>query len=95
LPEATPEIEAKSSQQVIVPRKGVLELQRVLTADGLADVGQPLHARAAVAYLQTPSVNPGAAPGGGMRRPYTPSRCRARLNARDSYNYQLPEIRPL
>src|SRR6202171_2607371 len=29
---------AKTSQQVIVPRKGVLELQRVLTADGTADV---------------------------------------------------------
>ena len=29
---------AKSSQQVIVPRKGVLELQRVLTADGTAEV---------------------------------------------------------
>ncbi|MDB6083917.1 MAG: polymerase subunit beta [Gammaproteobacteria bacterium] len=29
---------AKSAQQVIVPRKGVLELQRVLTAEGSADV---------------------------------------------------------
>src|SRR6202020_891817 len=29
---------AKTSQQVIVPRKGVLELQRVLTAEGTADV---------------------------------------------------------
>ena len=29
---------AKTSQQVIVPRKGVLELQRVLTADGIADL---------------------------------------------------------
>src|ERR1700726_1010076 len=29
---------AKIAQQVIVPRKGVLELQRVLTADGTADV---------------------------------------------------------
>jgi DNA polymerase-3 subunit beta len=29
---------AKVSQQVIVPRKGVLELQRVLTAEGTADV---------------------------------------------------------
>jgi DNA polymerase III subunit beta len=29
---------AKNSQQVIVPRKGVLELQRVLTAEGIADV---------------------------------------------------------
>jgi DNA polymerase III subunit beta len=29
---------AKNSQQVIVPRKGVLELQRVLTEDGVADV---------------------------------------------------------
>src|ERR1700730_7157281 len=29
---------SKTAQQVIVPRKGVLELQRVLTADGTADV---------------------------------------------------------
>jgi DNA polymerase III subunit beta len=29
---------AKSSQQVIVPRKGVLELQRILTEDGSADI---------------------------------------------------------
>jgi DNA polymerase-3 subunit beta len=29
---------AKNSQQVIVPRKGVLELQRVLNEDGVADV---------------------------------------------------------
>ena len=29
---------AKNSQQVIVPRKGVLELQRVLTPEGVADV---------------------------------------------------------
>jgi DNA polymerase-3 subunit beta len=29
---------AKSSQQVIVPRKGVLELQRVLTDEGVADL---------------------------------------------------------
>ena len=29
---------AKTAQQVIVPRKGVLELQRVLTAEGTADV---------------------------------------------------------
>jgi DNA polymerase-3 subunit beta len=36
--EATLAAKAKSSQQVIVPRKGVLELQRVLTADGSADL---------------------------------------------------------
>jgi DNA polymerase-3 subunit beta len=30
---------AKTSQQVIVPRKGVLELQRVLTDEGVADLG--------------------------------------------------------
>src|SRR5258708_19428367 len=29
---------AKVSQQVIVPRKGVLELQRVLTEEGVADL---------------------------------------------------------
>ncbi len=29
---------AKNSQQVIVPRKGVLELQRVLTSEGVADM---------------------------------------------------------
>src|SRR5260370_34422691 len=29
---------AKNSQQVIVPRKGVLELQRVLTDEGIAEV---------------------------------------------------------
>jgi DNA polymerase-3 subunit beta len=29
---------AKTAQQVIVPRKGVLELQRVLTADGVAEL---------------------------------------------------------
>jgi DNA polymerase III subunit beta len=29
---------AKNSQQVIVPRKGVLELQRVLNADGVAEI---------------------------------------------------------
>ena len=38
LSEATLEIKAKSSQQVIVPRKGVLELQRVLTPEGTASV---------------------------------------------------------
>jgi DNA polymerase-3 subunit beta len=31
-------VKAKSSQQVIVPRKGVLELQRVLTEEGVADL---------------------------------------------------------
>jgi DNA polymerase-3 subunit beta len=36
--EATLAIKAKSSQQVIVPRKGVLELQRILTDDGSADI---------------------------------------------------------
>jgi DNA polymerase III subunit beta len=38
LSEATLETTAKTSQQVIVPRKGVLELQRVLTPDGTASV---------------------------------------------------------
>jgi DNA polymerase III subunit beta len=36
--EATLETKAKNSQQVIVPRKGVLELQRVLTDEGTAAV---------------------------------------------------------
>jgi DNA polymerase-3 subunit beta len=36
--EATLASKAKSSQQVIVPRKGVLELQRVLTDEGPADI---------------------------------------------------------
>jgi DNA polymerase-3 subunit beta len=36
--EAALEAKAKNSQQVIVPRKGVLELQRVLTDDGTAAV---------------------------------------------------------
>jgi DNA polymerase-3 subunit beta len=36
--EAALEAKAKTSQQVIVPRKGVLELQRVLTAEGTAAV---------------------------------------------------------
>jgi DNA polymerase-3 subunit beta len=36
--EATLESKAKASQQVIVPRKGVLELQRVLTDEGTAAV---------------------------------------------------------
>jgi DNA polymerase-3 subunit beta len=36
--EATLETKAKASQQVIVPRKGVLELQRVLTPEGTAAV---------------------------------------------------------
>jgi DNA polymerase-3 subunit beta len=36
--EATLANKAKSSQQVIVPRKGVLELQRILTDEGSADV---------------------------------------------------------
>jgi DNA polymerase-3 subunit beta len=36
--EATLEAKAKTSQQVIVPRKGVLELQRVLTDEGTAAV---------------------------------------------------------
>jgi DNA polymerase-3 subunit beta len=31
-------VKAKTAQQVIVPRKGVLELQRILTDDGIADV---------------------------------------------------------
>jgi DNA polymerase III subunit beta len=38
LSEATLESKAKSPQQVIVPRKGVLELQRVLTPEGTASV---------------------------------------------------------
>jgi DNA polymerase III subunit beta len=38
LSEATLESKAKNSQQVIVPRKGVLELQRVLTPEGTASV---------------------------------------------------------
>jgi DNA polymerase-3 subunit beta len=38
LSEATLETKAKTSQQVIVPRKGVLELQRVLTLEGTASV---------------------------------------------------------
>ena len=36
--EATMAVKMKTSQQVIVPRKGVLELQRVLTEDGMADL---------------------------------------------------------
>jgi DNA polymerase III subunit beta len=36
--EAALEQRAKSAQQVIIPRKGVLELQRVLTADGTAGI---------------------------------------------------------
>ncbi len=36
--EAGLEIKAKNSQQVIVPRKGVLELQRVLTPEGITAV---------------------------------------------------------
>jgi len=36
--EASLVAKAKSSQQVIVPRKGVLELQRVLTDEGSADI---------------------------------------------------------
>jgi DNA polymerase-3 subunit beta len=36
--EASLASKAKSSQQVIVPRKGVLELQRVLTEEGSADI---------------------------------------------------------
>jgi DNA polymerase-3 subunit beta len=31
-------VKAKTAQQVIVPRKGVLELQRILTDEGIADV---------------------------------------------------------
>jgi len=38
LSEASLETKAKTSQQVIVPRKGVLELQRVLTPEGTASV---------------------------------------------------------
>jgi DNA polymerase III subunit beta len=38
LSEATLDSKAKNSQQVIVPRKGVLELQRVLTPEGTASV---------------------------------------------------------
>src|SRR5271154_5575185 len=38
LSEATLEIKAKTAQQGIVPRKGVLELQRVLTLEGTATV---------------------------------------------------------
>jgi len=36
--EAALAVKAKTAQQVIVPRKGVLELQRILDADGNADV---------------------------------------------------------
>src|SRR6202789_866593 len=37
--ETTLAAKAKTAQQVIVPRKGVLELQRILNDDGLADLG--------------------------------------------------------
>ena len=36
---------AKTSQQVIVPRKGVLELQRVLTDEGVAELGDRYQSR--------------------------------------------------
>jgi DNA polymerase-3 subunit beta len=36
--EAALAVKAKTSQQVIVPRKGVLELQRILTAEGEAEI---------------------------------------------------------
>jgi DNA polymerase-3 subunit beta len=36
--EAALAVKAKTSQQVIVPRKGVLELQRILTAEGDAEI---------------------------------------------------------
>jgi DNA polymerase-3 subunit beta len=41
--EATLDSKAKTSQQVIVPRKGVLELQRVLTEEGTAAVAIGTH----------------------------------------------------
>jgi DNA polymerase III subunit beta len=37
--EAELAVKAKSAQQVIVPRKGVLELQRILDSEGVADLG--------------------------------------------------------
>jgi DNA polymerase-3 subunit beta len=37
--ETTLAAKAKTSQQVIVPRKGVLELQRILNEDGVAELG--------------------------------------------------------
>ena len=47
--EAALETKAKTSQQVIVPRKGVLELQRVLTDEGTAAVAiGPNHVRAQI-----------------------------------------------
>ncbi len=37
--EAELETKAKNNQQVILPRKGVLELQRILGGDGNVDLG--------------------------------------------------------
>ena len=46
-------VKAKSAQQVIVPRKGVLELQRVLTAEGTAELAiGPNHVRAQIGDIR-------------------------------------------
>src|SRR6202453_355290 len=47
---------AKTSQQVIVPRKGVLELQRVLTDEGVTDLAiGSNHVRAQIGDIRFPS----------------------------------------
>ncbi len=67
---------AKTSQQVIVPRKGVLELQRVLTDEGVADLAIGTnHVRAQIGDVRfTSKLIDGRFPGifsghSGRRRP--------------------------
>jgi len=67
---------AKNSQQVIVPRKGVLELQRVLTLDGEADVAIGTnHVRAQIGDIRfTSKLIDGRFPEYGRVIPANPSK---------------------
>jgi DNA polymerase-3 subunit beta len=59
---------AKNSQQVIVPRKGVLELQRVLNDEGVTDVAiGSNHVRAQIGDIRFTSKLIPAAPGSAIR----------------------------
>jgi DNA polymerase III subunit beta len=88
---------AKSAQQVIVPRKGVLELQRILTPEGVADLAIGTnHVRAQIGDVRFTSklidgrfpeysrVIPAAPPARSIRRIaiYCGRRCSERRSCR-------------
>ncbi len=76
LAEATLQEPSKSKQQVIVPRKGVLELQRILTAEGMLELGiGSNHVRAQIGNIRfTSKLIDGKFPEYGRVIPQNPTR---------------------